>query len=504
MGGVGGAGFALPRDRGAALAVRVRLAWLAFLVRVSRLRAMPVGDRRSTGRRWWGGFRAAARGRSETGAPGAASLGRVSRLRAMPVGDRRSRRPCDSTRTSERVKNKWQRTSGSLPAISGESVKGGILPFHKTVMTNRNSPPRAEGAQGSFDCRREAPGGPRTGPQIQAELRPKAIPDHGPVRGPLDPDCRSETGAPWAALLGRVSRSRAMPVRDRRSRRRWWCGFRAHARCRSETGAPGGVGGAGFALPRDAGRRPALQAALVGRVSRCRAMPVGDRRSWGGVGGAGFALPRDAGRRPALLGRRRWGGFRAAARCRSETGAPGAASVGRVSRLRAMPVGDRRSRRPCDSTRTSERVKNKWQRTSGSLPAISGESVKGGILPFHKTVMTNRNSPPRAEGAQGSFDCRREAGRADPGRGPKSKQNYDRKLFRIMAPSGDRSTLIAGRRPALHGAASLGRVSRSRAMPVGDRRSTVPAIQRDGVLPSAQKTNGSEPLVRCRRFRGNV
>ena len=183
--------------------------------------------------------------------------------------------------------------------------------------------------------------------------------------------------------------------RDRRSMgRRWWGGFRAHARCRSETGgfrAPrrvcrvgdrrsmgrrrlgrvsrsrampvgdrrswGGVGGAGFALTRDAGRRPALHgAALVVRVSRSRAMPVGD-------GGAGFALTRDAGRRPAL-GRRWWGGFRAS---------------------RAMPVGDRRSWRPCDSTRwgTSERAKNKWQRTSGSLPAISGECVKGGILPFH-------------------------------------------------------------------------------------------------------------------------
>ena len=73
-------------------------------------------------------------------------------------------------------------------------------------MTNRNSPPPpkarkgvSEGAQGSFDCRREAPGGPRTGPQLQPELRPKAIPDHGPVRGPLDPDCRPEVGVPWPA-----------------------------------------------------------------------------------------------------------------------------------------------------------------------------------------------------------------------------------------------------------------------------------------------------------------
>ena len=43
--------------------------------------------------------------------------------------------------------------------------------------------------------------------------------------------------------------------------RRWRCRFRACARCRSETGAPCVVG-AGFALTRDAGRRPALLASL--------------------------------------------------------------------------------------------------------------------------------------------------------------------------------------------------------------------------------------------------
>ena len=196
------------------------------------------------------------------------------------------------------------------------------------------------------------------------------------------------------ALSALVSRSRAMPVGDRRSKRcrRW---FRAPARCRSETGAPSVVG-AGFALPRDAGRRPALQA-LSALVSRSRAMPVGDRRSkrcrrWfraparcrsetgaPSVVGAGFALPRDAGRRPALQALsalvsrsrampvgdrrskrcRRW--FRAPARCRSETGAPSVVGAGfalprdagrrpalqalsaLVSRSRAMPVGDRRS-----------------------------------------------------------------------------------------------------------------------------------------------------------------
>ena len=175
-------------------------------------------------------------------------------------------------------------------------------------------------------------------------------------------------------------------------RPRW---FRAVARCRSETGAPGA------ALVR--GWRWAMRqsrwhgAALSALVSRSRAMPVGDRRSrrracsrlamgdaavtlaWRSVVGAGFALPRDAGRRPALqvprlfaVGDARCGNqvgraqrhrcwFRAAARCRSETGAPipalvrgwrcamrqsrwqGAALSALVSRCRAMPVGDRRS-----------------------------------------------------------------------------------------------------------------------------------------------------------------
>ena len=80
---------------------------------------------------------------------------------------------------------------------------------------------------------------------------------------------------------------------------------------------------AGFALPRDAGRRPALHKGRYALwhgggsgalVSRSRAMPVGDRRgthfghkvqavrtlAWRRVVCAGFALPRDAGRRPAL------------------------------------------------------------------------------------------------------------------------------------------------------------------------------------------------------------
>ena len=100
-----------------------------------------------------------------------------------------------------------------------------------------------------------------------------------------------------------------------------------------------------FALPRDAGRRPA-PGELASAPGEGGALALAGRS----VVGAGFALPRDAGRRPALqaprffaVGESRsrcasrsraavkphreeqchrcW--FRAPARCRSETGAPG-------------------------------------------------------------------------------------------------------------------------------------------------------------------------------------
>ena len=120
-----------------------------------------------------------------------------------------------------------------------------------------------------------------------------------------------------------------MPVGDRRS-------FRAPSGmgCGGECTLVGrSVMSAGFALPRDAGRRPALRFAPSGMGCGGECTLVG--RS---VMSAGFALPRDAGRRPALLSRasrdgmwwgmhvgraqrhERW--FRAPARCRSETGAP--------------------------------------------------------------------------------------------------------------------------------------------------------------------------------------
>ena len=104
--------------------------------------------------------------------------------------------------------------------------------------------------------------------------------------------------ARWQGAMssGQVSRSRAMPVGDRRSVSRairdgmWWGihvgraqrherWFRAPARCR---------------------RRPAL---LVSRASRDGSAGGGECTLVGHVMSAGFALPRDAGRRPALVSR---------------------------------------------------------------------------------------------------------------------------------------------------------------------------------------------------------
>ena len=165
------------------------------------------------------------------------------------------------------------------PRDRGESVKGGLPPpVHKKVMTNRNSPPRAAGAQGSFDCRREAPGGSGAGAQFLPTRQPELVQRCAPAPGPLDPDAGPhredcpEVGVP-------------LPARHR------------------------------------AGRGAALSCLCA---TLCR-------------------------RRLAM---------------REKTDG---------SELR-------------------------------SLPTFSGECVKGGILPFHKTVTTNRNSPKRAEGAQGSFD----------------------------------------------------------------------------------------------------
>ena len=337
---------------------------------VSRSRAMPVGDRRSSPPAFsWSairdlaarraavpGFRAPARCRSETGAPlfrgwrSATSLCveqrcRVSRSRAMPVGDRRS--------------------AFSRLAMRDLAARRAAVP----VSRSRAMPVSALPARG-WRC------------AISLRVAQRCW-----FRAPAR--CRSETGAPlfrgWRCAISRcvaqrcrVSRSRAMPVGDRRS---------AFSRLAMRDLAARRAAVPGFALPRDAGRRPALRFFVVGdprvaqrcRVSRSRAMPVGDRRS-------AFSrrcaislrvapvpvFPRDAGRasdarsrcasRAVLVSRSRampvgdrrsafsvairsrsGAGFRAPAR--SETGAPlfRVAQRCRVSRSRAMPVGDRRS-----------------------------------------------------------------------------------------------------------------------------------------------------------------
>ena len=461
-----GAGFALPRDAGRRPALRRPRDSARSAMRERRADAgrrisagTPTGSvtRRHGNADLWsaqpagGGRREGPRLRgwvaSRPGPRRSASAGRTpfAALRAAvpaPTGRTGQRSAFQAVPAILRVvaycrarKNKWQRTSGSLPAISGRFGDGGsptptgLLDWSGKCPRPRTAPdlvwrsvvgagfalPRDRGGSvvgAGFALTRDAglktgaPGRPCDS-RVVAYCRARtkqmaanlwfAAGDFGGMceRGdsPLSQDGarrkpRADAGA-GATGFG-VTRSAGFALtRDAGRRpallgRRRWGGLRAPARCRSETGAPwGGVVGAGFALPRDAGRRPAL----LGRrcwggfraPARCRSETGAPR---GGVVGAGFALTRDAGRRPALLGRRRWGGFRAPARCRSETGAPCVVGAGfalpRDAGLKTGAPG-----RPCDSTRTSERAKNKWQRTSGSLPAISGECVKGGILPFH-------------------------------------------------------------------------------------------------------------------------
>ena len=66
-------------------------------------------------------------------------------------------------RVEPSAQKQWRRTSGSPPARPGGKCERGNSPFHKSTTTNRNLPPPAGGGQGSFDCRREAPGGSGAG-----------------------------------------------------------------------------------------------------------------------------------------------------------------------------------------------------------------------------------------------------------------------------------------------------------------------------------------------------
>ena len=242
------------------------------------------------------------------------------------------------------------------------------------------------------------------------------------------------------------------------------------------------VVGAGFALPRDAGRRPALQegAALTSAA-----------RS---VVGAGFALPRDAGRRPPpgeLASAPRGCGIRGgrAQCCRRWFRAParhsrwlGAVSSALVSRSRAMPVGDRRSRRGGAFASAGRGVVGAGfalPRDAGRRPALqeggalalAGRGVVGAGFALPRDA--GRRPPPgELASAPGGWGIR--VGWARCCRG----------WFR--APARCRSEAPAGRtgqrsKRVRHsrwlGAVLSVLVSRSRAMPVGDRRSNWPALQ---------------------------
>ena len=131
--------------------------------------------------------------------------------------------------------------------------------------------------------------------------------------------CRSETGAPRGCGT-RVGWARCCR-----------CWFRAPARCRSETGAP-----------REVRHSRRLGAVLSVLVSRSRAMPVGDRRSWrvrhSRWQGAVLSALVSRSRAMPVGDRRSW-------RVRHSRWLGAVLSV-LVSRSRAMPVGDRRSNWP--------------------------------------------------------------------------------------------------------------------------------------------------------------
>ena len=168
-------------------------------------------------------------------------------------------------------------------------------------------------------------------------------------------------------MLVRVSRSRAMPVGDRRSTSPRFNADRRYAVRSSEIG----------------------RAALLVRVSRSRAMPVGDRRSTS----PRFNADRRYAVRSSEIGgaQRCWCGFRAHARCRSETGAPARRYAIRRSR------DWRGARCWCGFARAHRRSTCIF---NAELRLVIGTHVERGA-----TAMTNRLgrvSPlTRAAGAQG-------------------------------------------------------------------------------------------------------
>ena len=185
---------------------------------------------------------------------GAALSGRVSRSRAMPVGDRRSR-------------------PSEPPHLLGVRAETGAIPTVGVCAAAALRAAVPTGGRRSLACRAISPSGVRaeTG-AISAVGVCAAAALRAAVPGPTG---RTAQRSAFQAVLALVLR----------------------LRCAALTLAGWSVIGTGFALPRDAGRRPALQSsprlfsvcgtrhppwrdgASSARVSRSRAMPVGDRRS---------------------------------------------------------------------------------------------------------------------------------------------------------------------------------------------------------------------------------
>ena len=297
-----------------------------------------------------------------------------------------SRRPCHH---AERRAGKGTPTSGrhSPPKAGGEKdpqVRGG--PF--SAGTSAFSVIRTAAWYTPFAALRAAV--PTGGRRSRAD---GTIPDRlgsAPPR-PSGPLCRPEVGVPVRTAPSRTGwglRRRGPPGRCADRRSAFPCGRHHLDRlgsapprpsgplCRPEVGVP----------VRTAPSRTGWGLRRRGPPGRCA-----DRRSAFPEPSPRFnADRRYAVRSSEIRGAQRcWCGFRAPARCRSETGAPcprDSARGGVLTSAKTMAANFVRCQRD------------------------RGESVKGGLPPpFHESTMTNRNSPPRAEGAQGSFDCRREA-----------------------------------------------------------------------------------------------
>ena len=421
---------------------------------------------------------------------GAVSSALVSRSRAMPVGDRRSTpRAC------------------SWLAMRDLAARRAAVPGFAL--------PRDAGRRPALQSPRFFVVGAR------CAISRRASSSGAGFRAPAR--CRSETGAPlfrgWRSAIsprraavpgfalprdaGRRPALRFFVVGDPRSRgaSRSGAGFRAPARCRSETGAP---------LFR--GWRSAISRRVAQRcrVSRSRAMPVGDRRSafsWLAIRDLaarraavpGFALPRDAGRRPALrffvvgdarsrCASRSGAGFRAPARCRSETGAPlfrgwrcaislRVAQRCRVSRSRAMPVGDRRSAFSWLAMR--DLAARRAAVPGFALPRDAGRRPALRFWRCAISWLAMRDLAARRAAVPG-FALPRDAGRRPALRffvvGDPRSRGASRSGAGFRAPARCRSEtgapLFRGWRCAIsRRVAQRCRVSRSRAMPVGDRRS---------------------------------